>query len=118
MARPVLLLVLQRRFPQFGQFLAGNRLAKGKATKQSSAWTGRHKEVLKAPLLQCVVVILGLGLATSWPHYHLTCSPPSQTRNPGLYGLAHHEQAPLAAVIPHALGYTFLVGHAGWQAWK
>ena len=37
---------------------------------------------------------------------------------PGLYGLAHHEQAPLAAVIPPALGYVFLVGYAGWQAGK
>ena len=33
--------------PQFGQFLAGNRFAEGKATKLSSAWAGRHEEVLK-----------------------------------------------------------------------
>ena len=42
----------------FGQFLAGNRFAEGKTTKLSSAWAGRHEEVLKAPFLRTVVVIL------------------------------------------------------------
>ena len=37
--------------PHFGQFLAGNRFAKGNATKLSSAWAGRHEEVLKVPFL-------------------------------------------------------------------
>ena len=32
--------------PQFGQALAGNRFAEGKATKLSSTWAGRHEEVL------------------------------------------------------------------------
>ena len=44
--------------PQLGQFLAGNRFAEGKATKLSSAWTGRHEEVLKVHFLRTVVVIL------------------------------------------------------------
>ena len=48
--------------PQLGQFLAGNRFAEGKATKLSSAWTGRHEEVLKVHFLRTVVVILGRGL--------------------------------------------------------
>ena len=55
-------LVLQRRFLHlvtFGQFLAGNRFAEGKTTKLSSAWAGRHEEVLKGPFLRTVVVILG-----------------------------------------------------------
>ena len=54
-------LVLQRRFLHlvtFGQFLAGNRFAEGKTTKLSSAWAGRHEEVLKGPFLRTVVVIL------------------------------------------------------------
>ena len=56
-------LVLQRRFLHlvtFGQFLAGNRFAEGKTTKLSSAWAGRHEEVLKGPFLRTVVVILEL----------------------------------------------------------
>ena len=44
--------------PQFGQFLAENRFAEGKATKLSSAWAGRHEEVLKILFLRTVVVIL------------------------------------------------------------
>ena len=44
--------------PQLGQFLAGNRFAEGTATKLSSAWTGRHGEVLKVHFLRTVVVIL------------------------------------------------------------
>ena len=46
--------------PKFGQFLAGNRFAETKDTKLSSAWAGRHGEVLKAPFLRTVVVILGV----------------------------------------------------------
>ena len=38
--------------------MAGNRFAEGKATKLSSAWTGRHEEVLKVHFLRTVVVIL------------------------------------------------------------
>ena len=56
-------LVLQRRFLHlvtFGQFLAGNRFAEGKTTKLSSAWAGRHEEVLKGPFLRTVVVILAV----------------------------------------------------------
>ena len=34
--------------PKCGQLLAGNRFAEGKSTKLSSAWAGRHEEVLKA----------------------------------------------------------------------
>ena len=63
------LLVLQRRFLHlvtFGQFLAGNRFAEGKTTKLSSAWAGRHEEVLKAPFLRTVVVILG-SLGVTYP---------------------------------------------------
>ena len=45
--------------PQLGQFLARNRFAEGKATKLSSAWTGRHGEVLEVHFLRTVVVILG-----------------------------------------------------------
>ena len=58
-------LVLQRRFLHlvtFGQFLAGNRFAEGKTTKLSSAWAGRHEEVLKGPFLRTVVVILVVRL--------------------------------------------------------
>ena len=45
--------------PQFGQFLAWNRFAEGKAAaKLSSAWAGVHKEVLKVPSLRTVIVIL------------------------------------------------------------
>ena len=40
-------LVLQRCFLN----LAGDRFAEGKSTKLSSAWTGRHEEVLKVPFL-------------------------------------------------------------------
>ena len=54
----VILLVLQRRFLIFGQFLAGNRFAEGKSTKLSSALAGRYEEVLKVPFWQSVVVIL------------------------------------------------------------
>ena len=39
--------------PQCGQLLAGNRFAEGKATKLSSAWAGRHGEVLKAHFADC-----------------------------------------------------------------
>ena len=44
---------------RFGQFLAGNRFAKGKAARLSRAWAGRHKEVLKVLFLRSLVVILG-----------------------------------------------------------
>ena len=44
---------------RFGQFLAGNRFAKGKAARLSRAWAGRHEEALKVPFLRSVVVILG-----------------------------------------------------------
>ena len=37
--------------PQFGQALAGNRFAEGKATNLSSTWAGRHEEVLKVLFL-------------------------------------------------------------------
>ena len=47
---------------RFGQFLAGNRFAKGKAARLSRAWAGRHEEVLKVPFLRSVVVILGLPI--------------------------------------------------------
>ena len=40
-------LVLQRCFLN----LAGDRFSEGKSTKLSSAWTGRHEEVLKVPFL-------------------------------------------------------------------
>ena len=43
---------------RFGQFLAGNRFAKGKAARLSRAWAGRYEEVLKVPFLRSVVVIL------------------------------------------------------------
>ena len=46
--------------PQLGQFLAGNRFAEGKATKLSSAWTGRHEEVLKVHFLRTVIILLAL----------------------------------------------------------
>ena len=46
--------------PQFGQLLAGNRFAEGKATKLSRVWASRHEEVLKVPFLRTVVVILVL----------------------------------------------------------
>ena len=36
-----------------------SRFAEGKATKLSSAWTGRHEEVFKVLFLRTVVVILG-----------------------------------------------------------
>ena len=39
--------------PQCGQLLAGNRFAERKATKLSSAWAGRHEEVLKAHFANC-----------------------------------------------------------------
>ena len=68
---PARLLVLQRRFLHlvtFGQFLAGNRFAEGKTTKLSSAWAGRHEEVLKGPFLRTVVVILVWCIRSS-PHY-------------------------------------------------
>ena len=45
--------------PQFGQLLAGNRFAEGKATKLSRVWASRHEEVLKVPFLRTVVVVLG-----------------------------------------------------------
>ena len=48
--------------PQFSQFMAGNRLTEGKATKLSIAWAGRHEEVLKVLFFRTVVVIL-----ESWP---------------------------------------------------
>ena len=41
--------------PKFGQFLAGNRFTEGKATEQSSAWAGRHEELLKVPFLRTVM---------------------------------------------------------------
>ena len=44
--------------PQFSQFMAGNRLTEGKATKLSIAWAGRHEEVLKVLFFRTVVVIL------------------------------------------------------------
>ena len=50
---------------RFGQFLAGNRFAKGKAARLSRAWAGRHEEVLKVPFLRSVVVILEV-----WPESH------------------------------------------------
>ena len=51
--------------PKFGQFLARNRFAETKVTKLSSAWAGRHGEVLKAPFLRSVVVILGRRMIVS-----------------------------------------------------
>ena len=62
--------------PKFGQFLAGNRFAKTKNTKLSSAWAGRHGEVLKAPFLRSVVVILGSGFFPPCP------PPPLPIRRP------------------------------------
>ena len=58
-------------FPKFGQFLAGNRFAEGKATKLSSAWSGRHEEVLKVPFLRTVVVILEVWPESHWPGFAL-----------------------------------------------
>ncbi len=80
---------------RFGQFLAGNRFAKGKAARLSRAWAGRHEEVLKVPFLRSVVVILGsrknshapVGKRQKWllpnlyprpqPRSAARCSPPA-----------------------------------------
>ena len=43
---------------RFGQFLDGNRFAKGKAARLSRAWAGRHEEAVRALFLRSVVVIL------------------------------------------------------------
>ena len=46
----------------FGQFLGGNRIAERKATRLSRVWDDSYEEVLKAPFLRTVVVILEI-----WP---------------------------------------------------
>ena len=52
---------------RIGQFLAGNRFAKGKAAKLSRAWAGRLEEVLRVLFLRTVVVIPGpCGLWCMW----------------------------------------------------
>ena len=61
--------------PPFGSHLVSfwpeNRFAEGKTTKLSSAWAGRHEEVLKGPFLRTVVVILEVWPESHWPGFAL-----------------------------------------------
>ena len=58
-------------FPQFSQFMAGNRFTEGKSTKLSIACVGRHEEVLKVPFFRTVVVILEAWPESHWPGFAL-----------------------------------------------